>query len=131
MTKKVLLIVGQAILLTACATNSKEDKIVNLDTIENEQTIKLNVGQQLKFEVSANPSTGYDWFTTEPENCNIKIINKSTVENQNDGTVGSPLKNVYTVMAGDKGECTIQFDYKRSWETVAPSNTKKINFIVK
>lgn len=43
--------------------------------------------------------------------------------------VGAPSKNVYTVKAGSKGECTIQFDYKRGWEEAEPANIKQITFI--
>ena len=129
--KKTLLLIGSATLLTACATNASKEQTINLDTIENVKTIKLNEGDQVKLEVTANPSTGYDWFTSEPEDCSVKIVDKSNVKNQQEGVVGSPSKNVYTVKAGSKGECTIQFDYKRGWEEAAPANTKQITFIVK
>lgn len=129
--KKTLLLIGSATLLTACATNASKEQTINLDTIENVKTIKLNEGDQVKLEVTANPSTGYDWFTSEPEDCSVKIVDKSNVKNQQEGVVGAPSKNVYTVKAGSKGECTIQFDYKRGWEEVAPANTKQITFIVK
>ncbi|MDM1546453.1 protease inhibitor I42 family protein [Empedobacter falsenii] len=129
--KKTLFLIGSATLLTACATNASNEKTINLDTIENVKTIKLNEGDHVKLEVTANPSTGYDWFTSEPEDCSVKIVDKSNVKNQKEGMVGAPSKNVYTVKAGSKGECTIQFDYKRGWEEVAPANTKQITFIVK
>lgn len=131
MIKKSLLIIGSVTLLSACATSANNEKTINLDTIENERTINLNVGDQVKLEVTANPSTGYDWFTSEAEDCSVKIVNKSNVRNQQEGIVGAPGKNIYTVKAGKKGECTIQFDYKRGWENVAPSNTKQITFNVK
>lgn len=60
MIKKTLLIIGTATLLTACATNTSNSKTINLDTIEHTDTINLNVGDQIKLEVTANPSTGYD-----------------------------------------------------------------------
>lgn len=131
MIKKTLLIIGTATLLTACATNTRNEKTINLDTIEHTETINLNVGDQIKLEVTANPSTGYDWFTTETENCSAKIVDKANVKNQQEGIVGAQSKNIYTVKAGSKGECTIQFDYKRGWEKDAPSNTKQIIFHVK
>ena len=120
MIKKTLLIVGSITLLTSCATSATNEKTINLDTIENVKTFNLNVGDQVKLEVTSNPSTGYDWFTSEPEDCSVKIVDKANVRNQQ-----------YTVKAGSKGECTIQFDYKRGWEKDAPSNTKQITFIVK
>lgn len=131
MIKKTLLIVGSITLLTSCATSATNEKTINLDTIENVKTFNLNVGDQVKLEVTSNPSTGYDWFTSEPEDCSVKIVDKANVRNQQEGIVGAPSKNVYTVKAGSKGECTIQFDYKRGWEKDAPSNTKQITFIVK
>lgn len=131
MIKKTLLIVGSITLLTSCATSATNEKTINLDTIENVKTFNLNVGDQVKLEVTSNPSTGYDWFTSEPEDCSVKIVDKANVRNQQEGVVGAPSKNVYTVKAGSKGECTIQFDYKRGWEKDAPSNTKQITFIVK
>lgn len=80
--KKTLLLIGSATLLTACATNASKEQTINLDTIENVKTIKLNEGDQVKLEVTANPSTGYDWFTSEPEDCSVKIVDKSNVKNQ-------------------------------------------------
>ncbi|MGV0923260.1 protease inhibitor I42 family protein [Empedobacter tilapiae] len=131
MIKKTLLIMGSVALLTACATNSSKEQTISLDTVENVKTIKLNEGDQVKLEVTVNPSTGFDWFTSEPEGCSVKIVDKVNVKKQQEGMVGVPSKNVYTVKAGRKGECTIQFDYKRGWEEVAPSNTKQITFVVK
>lgn len=131
MIKETLLIMGSVTLLTSCATNVSHDKTINLDTIENVKTLNLNVGDEVKLEVTSNPSTGYDWFTSEPEDCSVKIVDKTNVRNQQEGIVGAPSKNVYTVKAGSKGECTIQFDYKRGWEKDAPSNTKQITFKVK
>lgn len=129
--KKALLTISSSALLFACATNSSKQNVVNLDTVEKEKTITVNSGDLIKLEVTANPSTGYDWFTSEPEDCSVKIVNKSNVKNQKEGMVGAPSKNVYTVKAGSKGECTIQFDYKRGWEEAATANTKQITFIVK
>ncbi|WP_298776237.1 protease inhibitor I42 family protein [uncultured Empedobacter sp.] len=131
MIKRTLLLLGSSTLLMACAANINNEKTINLDTVENTKTINLNVGDQIKLEVTSNPSTGYDWFTTEPDGCSVKIVDKSNVKKQQEGMVGVPSKNVYTVIAGSKGECTIQFDYKRGWEKDAPSNTKQLTFNVK
>lgn len=131
MIKKTLLTIGGSAVLFSCATNGSKDKTINLDTVETEKTITLNADDQVKLELTTNPTTGYDWVTDEPEDCSVKIVDKSNVKTTAEGVMGAPSKNVYVVKANQKGECTIRFDYKRSWETEEPTNSKEITFIVK
>ncbi|WP_313579566.1 protease inhibitor I42 family protein [Chishuiella sp.] len=128
--KKVLLTLGIGAMISSCATNQKNSNTINLDDVKTEKTIHLNNGEEVDFTITTNPTTGYDWTTTVPNDCNVAIVNEAITSDNKTGAMGAPSKKTYKIKANKNGECTIRFDYKRSWED-AVENTKQIKFIVK
>ncbi len=131
MLKKIYLTFGVVLILTSCATQQGTQTTFDLDAIQTEKTIQLKAGEQIKLEVTTNPTPGYDWQTTTSKDCVVTLLNKENIPNLSEEMFGASIRNSYTIKAEQAGKCSIQFEYKRSWETEPANNTKRIHFIVK
>lgn len=129
--KKALLLVTAAVLITSCAVSkTSKSTIVDLDKVDSEMTINMKLGEVVKIEASSNPSTGYNWNTTFPSGCSVKLEKEDSRNIYNDGRMGAPIVAIYEMKAEQIGECVVEFDYSRSWEGQS-KNPKRLKFVVK
>lgn len=107
----IIYLVFGAIFMAACSSK----KSFNSDTVT--------------IELKGNPSTGYTWEAV--------LSSESIVEVSKDvkylgakGMVGAPSMFYFTVSSISEGNTVLSFEYKRSWETKTPLETKVYNISV-
>lgn len=129
--KNTLIFSALLTLITSCSVQKGEHtKIYNLDEVKSDLTVNMKVDERIQITAKANPSTGYSWNITTPENCNVNL---TEVENKNlseEVMLGAPIRNIYNYTGVSKGECVVEFDYSRPWEGKS-NQPKRIKFIVK
>lgn len=128
--KNILFTLAASATILSCATNTKNNEMINLDEIQNQKSFNLKTGEELVFQLTTNPTTGYDWETTLPDDCSVEIVDESTKSENKTNQVGAPSIKTYKIKGLNAGECSIRFDYKRNWEDTI-DKTKEIKFIVK
>ncbi len=82
--------------------------------------VQVGVGQQVTLELQSNPTTGYSWeLTSAPDTAVVRIVSDTYVPpaQQIPGAGGSQRIVVEGVAAG---EMTLEFGYRRPWETDVP-----------
>lgn len=80
-------------------------------------------------ELKGNPSTGYTWEAVLSDE-NIVEVSKDVKYLGANGMVGAPSMFYFTVSSISEGNTVLSFEYKRSWETKTPLETKVYNISV-
>ena len=129
--KNIFLTTAVLSIITSCSLQKGEHtKIYNLDEVNSQLVIKLKQNETVQLTVEANPSTGYSWNKTFTEDCAVVLVKEDSKNLGEEGIVGAPIRNIYEFKANEVGECTVDFDYSRSWE--GKSNlSKSVKFVVK
>ncbi|MBD3379561.1 MAG: hypothetical protein GF408_03760 [Candidatus Omnitrophica bacterium] len=97
--------------LAGCAAERPE-RYIELDGNE---TVGLWVGQTVRVEMEANPTTGYMWRTQgDPEGV-VRQKGKYRYVRRSDA-IGAGGKQVYRYLAVKQGKTSIVFEYIRPWE---------------
>jgi inhibitor of cysteine peptidase len=118
----------------ACAENdvSREDTaqepvIVTPDDLH--RPVDLEVGQQLIVRLPSNPTTGYRWSLAAPVTGVLKLDGAAGFEPSPSGRglVGAPGHEVWRFRAMKRGQGTVRFEYRRSWEKDVPP-TRALSF---
>jgi len=102
--KKFCLLAFLLVLITGC-------KSAEFNTQEN--TLKLK----------GNPTTGYTWTYVIGDESVIEVEEKIEYLGSND-IVGAPSLFTYTVKSLKPGNTTLEFEYKRPWESQAPEEIR-------
>ncbi len=100
---------------------------------DNGRTIALKTGNVMQLSLKTNPSTGYGWqFTSQPSSAVLTLSNHYLAyENQSQaGMPGAPMIEYWIYQAAGAGSTSIELKYCRSWETVPPLKTFKVNITV-
>lgn len=118
------------IAVISCKSTKMPSNIYNLDQHKTALTVNAAVNDTLTFMMEGNLSTGYNWYSNiDTNNTNIKIV-KDTYEEigpaKPAGFVGAPSNKVFQYVPLKAGTYTIQFDYKRGWESNPPVNHKEV-----
>ncbi|MDV0440953.1 protease inhibitor I42 family protein [Methanorbis furvi] len=82
-----------------------------------EKTATVSAGEQVKFIVPGNPTTGYRWIVTDADGLNV--TEEFIQATQEEGMVGVGGWQVFVLTAENAGTYTFTAEYKRSWETDA------------
>ncbi len=87
-----------------------------LNDSNQQQIIYVKPNETLIVKLPANPSTGYMWQFTPPEDGTVKLVGnwKHTASKKN--TPGAGGETTWRLVAGQSGETTLQFFYRRPWE---------------
>lgn len=91
--------------------------------------ISVNLGQTLNFAMESNPTTGYQWFV-KYDNKMLQLVQEKFSEKGSKNIVGAPGIQSFIFKTIKKGETSIEFNYKRQWETDKPP-AKKIVYNVR
>lgn len=129
--KKILYFFGLVSLAFSCKSGSTY-KGYDLD-LRNSLQIEAKKGEVIEMKMTSNPTTGFDWYSNYDE-VNPYIEMQSTFENieKNAEMVGAPSYKMYKIKGLQSGQYTLQFEYKRSWEsTEKPIQTKTVQLIIK
>lgn len=123
MKKIILALVVAAIMLYTYGCNNTAVKNDNVQSGAKEETTSTNVelkGKYMFIRLKTNPTTGFDYTWEIAEGSKGGINLEDTVEESNakPGMVGTPLYRTYVFSAEncEKGNVTIDFNYKRNWK---------------
>ena len=104
-----------------------------LNDSNQQQTIYVKPKETLIVKLPSNPSTGYMWQFTPPEDGTVKQVGdwKHTPSKKN--TPGAGGETTWRLVAGQSGEATLQFFYRRPWEdaSVEPAETREYKIVIK
>ena len=100
--------------LLAFPLSAQAEQILN-DT-NHQQTITVKPKEVLIVKLPSNPSTGYMWQFTPPADATVTLKGnwKHTPNKKN--TPGAGGETTWRLVAGQSGETTLQFFYRRPWE---------------
>ena len=95
---------------------------------EKDKPIKVDVGQEFKLTLEANPSTGNQWLLARPlDERLLKFL--GTEYRRGRGAPGAPGNEILSFRALSEGKTEIRLKYGRLWEPdTAPA--RKTNFVV-
>jgi inhibitor of cysteine peptidase len=85
--------------------------------------IKVSAGKKFVIELPSNRSTGYSWHYIPTDNSHVDSVKVSYTTPQNN-IVGGEGIEIWEFMANGKGHESLLFEYKRSWENIAPAKTQ-------
>lgn len=88
--------------------------------------INVKTGDTIVIRLEANPTTGYLWTTSVPDDMVVREIDSRYVpfKDQPQGLAGAPSTKVFTYVVTGPGEAGIKMEYKRPWESgKAPEKT--------
>ena len=79
--------------------------------------------EEKSIQLKGNPTTGYNWFYQISDD-SIIAVEEYVKYLGDDLVVGAPSMFTYIITSLKPGQTTLHFEYKRSWETVEPIETK-------
>ncbi len=121
-----LLCIGMA--LASCG-DSNSTEAIQLTEAQSGQTISATIGQTIKFTLEANLSTGYSWFVRCTPAGLLEFAGHSLYVPDKPIVPGSGGVMTYEYVAVRAGRVTVQYQYRRSWETEVPP-AKSVTYVV-
>jgi inhibitor of cysteine peptidase len=112
--KKVMLCLA-AVVVTACLFSGCSKADSTSPHTDASQVIRVKTGEEFTVALKANPTTGYDWEYTDAYEW-IQPLGK-TYEADTPVLTGSGGTDLFRFKAHGAGSATLNFVYKRSWET--------------
>ena len=108
------------LLLVACLISGCAQSDATHSYTDASQVIKVKVGESFSIVLKANPTTGYDWQYTGTSDLIEMLGDKSyQADNTTGMIVGGGGKDTFTFKTVGKGTATLDFLYKRVWETTS------------
>lgn len=83
------------------------------------QTANLNLGQQLRFALPENVTTGYRWHLASP--CPTILDLTADQPGPAAFTPGAGNTHTWVFSANSQGRCDLRFEYARPWEKTPPA----------
>lgn len=102
---------------------SSRAKMLHAGESYNGQTVTLEPGQLLELSLAENPTTGFRWHFAEPataEDGPHCLLVKDSYEPGNPHVAGQGGTHRWQFQAGESGACTIELEYRRTWEKGKP-----------
>ncbi|MBN2364468.1 protease inhibitor I42 family protein [candidate division WOR-3 bacterium] len=109
------------ILIFGCAGH----KNYIVDNTFDGDSITVRINKPLKIVLPSNPSTGFQWNPCSTDK-NIVSFDSSFFSAKNEGLLGSPGEQVFTIRILREVELDLVFYYSREWEEVPPTDTFEI-----
>ena len=127
---KVLLIF---LFITYICSFTSRNKLKSNETCDdlsktNKEGVIINKDNEYKICLAGNPTTGYSWECSLPENKNVLKLKDSDYKQNSApiGYTGVPGIYYFTYIGENKGTEKISCVYKRSWETSNSDRTEEI-----
>jgi predicted secreted protein len=106
---------------------------VDLDNAADGARATIKRGTEVKIVLDANITTGFQWQEVPPNGAPVlapvgqRVYAPKSADIQNVGAGGI---NVFRFRGEQPGKVTLQFDYRRPWETVPPAKTVRYDVTV-
>ena len=104
---------------TPAKTNPEPPAPLALTTKDTSSTQSLQVGQQLRVTLNANPTTGYQWAVDGNVPAPLAQAGHP-IYKRSSGPIGSGGTEVWTFAARATGSGTLKLKYWRSFEATTP-----------
>jgi inhibitor of cysteine peptidase len=112
-------------------TNPEPPAPIQLTAKDSSSTQVMQVGQELRVALEANPTTGYQWTVDGLVPAPLKLSGEPTFT-ASSSAIGSGGTQVWTLAAKTVGQGMLKFKYWRSFEaTTPPTKTFEVNIDVK
>ena len=120
-----------ALLLTLAGCQStpapQETSFYSFNTLPSTLEATLKPGQEFRFELEENMTTGYAWQTSEKDlPCEVKLQHAASKSN----LCGAPGSVLVQASSDKKGTFQFTLDYKRHWEKNPPYRTLTVKIVV-
>lgn len=102
--------------MAAC---SSEPGAVELSEPDGGTTQKLEVGQQLRIALEANPSTGYAWAIDGEVPAQLEQVGEPEFTAGSEA-IGAGGTEIWTFVARERGSAPVSLKYWRSFEAGVP-----------
>jgi inhibitor of cysteine peptidase len=105
-------------LLVAAAGCGPAPSDVKLTDQDKGRQVTLRPGQNLIVELSANPTTGYEWaLAAEPDAAVLKVLGHEYQQAPGSGSkVGAGGTDTWRFQASGSGQVTLNLVYRRPWD---------------
>ena len=121
----VILSVAVTGLVSACSskTNPEPPAPLEITQDENGTTQDVQIGQDVRIALDANPTTGYQWGVIGQVAAQLERIGEPLFTPASDA-LGAKGTEVWTFVARSAGEGTLKMKYWRSFEPTVPAFAK-------
>jgi inhibitor of cysteine peptidase len=96
--------------------------LVEVDEKDDGRKIDLHTGDELQISLAENPTTGFHWVVEDLARTICDLV-ADPFESGSPTARGSGGVHHWRLKAKEKGEGKVILNYRRSWETKAPSKT--------
>jgi inhibitor of cysteine peptidase len=119
------LVFGFGVLLPARAgyLDTSRVKMLRADESYNGRTVTLAAGELLEIALAENPTTGYRWHPLEVATAGANptcLPVKDSYEPGRARVAGQGGIHRWQFQAAESGSCTIELEYRRSWQKGTP-----------
>lgn len=116
-------------LLTLVALMGACSSAVTVTDSDDGGSVQLAVGDELDVALSANPSTGYDWYVTAVDRAVLEQSADPTFEAESDLAGAEGTVHLRFTAVGE-GSTALELVYERSFEDAPPLDTYRIEVAV-
>ena len=122
MPKNLLRMVFAGVLLSLLVSCSVlPSRTVVLTEKDSGKTIDLRTGDYLEIHLEANPTTGYLWSSSTPNDYILRLLlDEYAGKKQDRQLVGAPVRKIFRYGAVGPGKTGIRLEYRRPWEKNQP-----------
>ena len=82
--------------------------------------ITLGRGQALEVRLEGIPGTGYSWYPAQYDTAVLSPAGEHTEGRTDPRVIGGPVTKAFRFEARGTGRTSLEFHYKRIWETDSP-----------
>ncbi len=115
---KVFSVIPVLLLCAACRMFSSEPLV--LTEKDSGSVIDVKTGDTIAIRLEANPTTGYLWMRSVPNDMVVREVDNKYVPLKADAAkpvAGAPAMKVFTYVVTGPGEAGIKMEYRRPWES--------------
>jgi len=114
-----------ALVLAGCAAEGQ-----TLGVSADGARVQLDHRSSVEIVLEGNATTGFSWELVAYDPAVIAPEGEPVYEEAETGMVGGGGAWVWTLVAQDPGECTVEFVYHRTWEDDPPERTFSFTAVV-
>ena len=112
--------------LTSCGSDGGA---MRLTAADGGTRVSAAVGDTITVELTANPSTGYSWITSEIDPAMLRAVGEPSFDADSD-LAGAPGVTTMEFEVLAAGECDLALSYLRVWEDALPLEVFKVTVVV-
>ena len=120
MTRRAMVAVLCMVGLAGCGGGDLDDP-VQLTEGQSGETIGVRLGQEVVVTLESNPSTGFGWSHRATPDDVLALVGEPQYLADQPVLPGSGGRHQFRFSTLRDGGVTLRFEYRRSWETVAPA----------